>query len=182
MLSHKRIKLDAEPSYSSDPFIVLHSDLHDLIHQHLCCNDVCELFKVSKEWNARISKSPKPMEKILLNFRELSSSDPPPKSVTALLKSERMYQNIKFSLRFSSNAYRKLFILKRFSQSVSYLDISFVNKADCTKFIPANLSFPKLKELRLTGVIPRAFFNSVDTVEKLFVVNHSGSVDIFEFF
>ena len=157
--------LDADLSSSTDPFIILHNDLHGLIYQHFRCKDVCKLFKVSKQWNSRISESAKAMQNILLNFHDYSMV-PSPKSVTALLQSERMYQNIKFSLRTVSNSYQKHLILERFSQSVSFLDISVVTRADSKRFFPTNLSFPMLKELRFRGEIPTSLFKNLKTLEK----------------
>jgi hypothetical protein len=146
----KRIKLSAEVEDSSlDPFKYLHEDVHKLIYHHLDYEDVLTLFSVSPvspKWNRQTSESPAAMKKIKFVFSDKSSTSASPRRVTAMLKSQRNYQNFKGTFRYSSNIDRKLLLLKRFSHSLVNLEVVAL-LIDLSHHFPANLNFPKLKSL-----------------------------------
>jgi hypothetical protein len=108
------------------------------------------------------------MKKIQLHFREFLSNVPSPLEVTALLNSERKYQNINADFRYLTNVARKLLLLESFSQSLVNLKISCENDALANK-MPLNLSFPKLKSLdvKASAQINLKLLQAASKLEKL---------------
>lgn len=126
---------------SSDPFVELHSDVHDMILQHFRGKDVLELFKVSKEWNQRTVNSAKMLQKIKLNLK-----DPSRAAVTLLLKSQRHHRNMKFQCLFLTNSKRKLMLMTNFPLIVE-LEINIKNRV-LKNLDLKRLEFPHLRKLR----------------------------------
>lgn len=133
----------------SDPLSELDENTREHIYQYLSGNDVLNLFLVSKEWNQLACKSSAAMKKIKLNFRETFHNNPSTQEVTAVLQSERQYQNVDTIFNYLANVGRKLLLLQRFSPSIIDLEFVFVRNVD--DFLPPNLSFPKLKTLKAHG-------------------------------
>jgi hypothetical protein len=149
----KRIKMAAS---QPDPFTAVHFDIRDLVIQHFKVEDIKELTTVSKGWNQIIGGSSAAMKRIMLNVWDSSSEQPSRPEVTALLKSNRKYQNLDLHLKFAANIKRKLMLLPKFSSSLVELDLRDDNK-QLQKYLPEKLSFPKLKALWIGS-------NSVDFI------------------
>jgi hypothetical protein len=118
--------------------------------QHLTGKEVLDLFTVSLKCYQLISESPAALKKIQFCFRERSSENPSRSEVTAMLESDRKYQNMSADFRLLANAGRKLLLLERFSQSLVALKILIV-KQELLNKLPLSLSFPKLKSLDVTA-------------------------------
>jgi hypothetical protein len=104
----KKLKIDDDSS--TNPFFKLHEDIHSLILQHLTAKEVLDLFTVSSNCNQVVSESPAAFKKIQFYFREISSENPSPQEVTALLNSFRKYRNVKATFTYLTNAIRKLLL------------------------------------------------------------------------
>jgi hypothetical protein len=126
----KKLKIDGDSS--TNPFFKLHEDVHPFVLQHLTGKEVLDLFTVSSNWYQAISESPAAFKKVQLCFFESSAKDPTSQEVTALLESDRKYQNVNADFRYISIADQKLLLLQRFSQSLVNLEIFK------TKTLPTN--------------------------------------------
>jgi hypothetical protein len=139
----KKMRFERVPN---DPLIKLHEfHLQELILQHLNGNQVMESMKVSSIWNKILQNSPKAMSKIKFEFDE-EASKPQPKEIVKLLNSKRRCQNMKLAVRHKAN----FLFLQRFSLSLVDLDVK-IDLKKLRNFTPQNLSFPRLKSLRISG-------------------------------
>lgn len=135
-----------ESSMLMDPFDHLF-DVHQLIYQHLSGSDVKTASLVSKKWNENIGNSQDCMSKIRLSFICVSSTNPSPAEVTAILKSQRRYSSINFKNYCRTNINRRSQVLSSFADSVVALNVDID-----TKIGIKSTSFPKLTSLELVGV------------------------------
>ena len=163
-------------SQSLDPLEILHSDVFELIFQHLRNDDVLEISAVSLSWFAITEQSAKCIEKLHLRVVVPYSKDVPKKfySASSDLMSKRKYQNIYLhNFRnivpevlniLTGRSWKKVYIstrnlksrkdfqdiMKLIEQSVENLSISLTsleNPADEGEEV--RLTFPNLKYLDL---------------------------------
>lgn len=157
----KKLKLDHDYAQNespvvSDPFKVFENrfvHIRDKILSYLTGKDVLNCFLVSKDWNKITSQSTTAMSKIKLHFKEKSSQDPAPREVTALLNSQRQYQNLKFVLEYKTNSKRKFLLIERFGQSLKDLELVITHgitwrDLDADQCVSKNLNLPNLKVFR----------------------------------
>jgi hypothetical protein len=163
-----------------DPFEAL-CDANELIFQHLSGKDVLNFFLVSTEWNRRTSACRDAMKKVKLVFRDIFAKSPSPKEVTALLQSQRHYQNFDGNFRLCSNIARKFLLLERFSQSLVNLKIS---TRPSHQMLTENLSFPKLKTVDVRclygGSCASLLFKGATKVEKLTITTWNMNDELVE--
>jgi hypothetical protein len=134
-----------------DPFSVVHSDIYDLIIQHFKVNDIKQLTTVSKDWNRIIGGSSAALKRIMLNVDDFLSTKPTRSKFTALLNSNRKYQNLSILLDSGANLKRKLMVLLKFSSTLVYLHVHG-DSDGMEKNLPAILSFPKLEILTTLSI------------------------------
>jgi hypothetical protein len=147
----KKMKIEeiSDDKSIKDPFVRVHEHVRELMLQHLTGREALSSMEVSKDWNEIIAGSRKCMSKVTLHFQEKSTKDPSLKEVTALLESNRRYQNMKLSANYVANRRRKLLLLQRFSQSLVELELKLGKNGKLIKNLPENISFPKLQSLKL---------------------------------
>jgi hypothetical protein len=158
----KKIKLVA-PS-QPDPFSVVHSDIHDLVIQHFKFKDIKQLTTVSKGWNRIIGGSSAAMKRIVLKVHVVSSKKPSRSEVTALLKSDRKYQNMDVHLKFATNLERKLMLLSKFSSSLVSLQIQGYAFDLETNLLE---NFPKLESLSAAPITVTVAMKFIKDASKL---------------
>jgi hypothetical protein len=105
------------------------------------------------------------MRRIKLNVRDFSSKKPSRSEVTALLKSDRNYQNMSVHLTRATNLKRKMMLLPKFSSSLVELELHrfFWMEMD----LPSNMSFPKLESLRAETISVSVAMELVKGASKL---------------
>jgi hypothetical protein len=140
----KKMKLN-ENKVNLDPLERIHSDLHNLIFQHLKGKEVKKLSEVVTDWYLKLGSSKVAMSKIQLSLAVLSK-----KSDEALFTSQRRYSNFDFLCH--NNAVQRFNILKAFAESLEHLEVKQVVK-NFHELVPdANsIEFPKLKSLMVAA-------------------------------
>jgi hypothetical protein len=144
-------------------------DLHEFIFLHFDTSTVLKASKVSPEWNAAISKSPKCMAQVSLKFGE---SKVAPRVIN---RSKRHYNDLSISIGSYDNVDQKFKLVEKFAQFLKKLVINngAFDKREYHQSniisVGQNVHLPKLESL-IIRYNPIAFVN-VTSLKKLSLCN-----------
>jgi hypothetical protein len=137
------LKLQLESSM--DPLLKVHSDIHDMIFQHLSFVDVLKCSQVSTDWNWSIGTSSKCLSKIQLKFDDSQSEA----KLRQLINTKREYRNLRLTIKDESIPNRALRLLQKLAPTL--LDLKLIIVLENIEIIPELVDFPKLESLDITG-------------------------------
>jgi hypothetical protein len=157
---------DLQGKQNLDPLERL-CDVYELIFQHLNGEEVKKASEVSSTWYKKIGSSRTCMNKIILKFVIVSTASPSLEEINAILASQRKYANFEFSRPFFCNDKKSTKALKKFSDSVVNLKLSWAVGSVIDGIFDEPVAFPQLKTLIIGRDVSVKLMENLFTKSKL---------------